>query len=78
MKSVWLKSASVRKGGKPYFWFKQTDKYLLWVVWDRSEKLWKAEIENRKTGEKIRRFYGSDQQAKKAIDNNEDDWKAYI
>lgn len=78
MKLAWLKVASVTKGGKPYFWYALTKKYHIRVVWDRGEGLWRVDIEHRRTGKKISNFFGTDKQAKKAVESNEDDWKAYI
>ena len=66
----WEKVASVTRGGKPYFWFKSTLEYFIWVVWDRHEKLWKAEIENKRLGpsRSVYNYYGTAEQGKKEVD----------
>lgn len=66
--SRWRKVPSVWKGGKPYFWVKQTSTYVIWIVWDRGERLWRVEIEDKKSGKKVYSYFNTDKQGKEEID----------
>lgn len=65
--AAWKKVGSVTKGGKPYFWFKKSKHYLAWVVWDRAEKKWRAEVRATSNNQLVFRYYKSESQAKKGI-----------
>jgi hypothetical protein len=41
----WVKAPSVSYGGQSHFFTSATPKGRVWVVWDRSNKMWKVDVE---------------------------------
>ena len=65
--AVWQKVASVTVGGKPYFWFKKSTHYLAWVVWDRYERKWRAEVRATSNNQLVFRYFNTAEAGKKGV-----------
>ena len=43
----WTKTTSVTASGKSHFYFRRTDLGRTWITWDRLDRVWKYETEDR-------------------------------